>query len=133
MENRRVLTDTSVIIEFLRKEKKEKSWLWKIKSTSDCFISSITIFELLSGAKTDKHFEDIDKITKWIQSIDFDDEIAIVAASMFRKLKLNNQIIDYRDIFIAATAKVHHLTVATLNINHFNRIEGVTLLNIDNK
>jgi hypothetical protein len=43
MENRRVLTDTSVIIEFLRKEKKEKSWLWKIKETSDCFMSSITI------------------------------------------------------------------------------------------
>jgi len=91
--------------------------LWKIKETSDCFMSSITIFELLSGAKTDKHFEDI----------------AMVAASMFRKLKRNNQIIDYRDIFIAATAKVHRLTVATLNINHFDRIEGLTLLNFPDK
>jgi len=63
-----------------------------------------------------------DKITKWIESIDFDDEIAMVAASMFRKLKRNNQIIDYRDIFIAATAKVHRLTIATLNINNFDRI-----------
>jgi predicted nucleic acid-binding protein len=130
MENRRILADTSVIIEFLRKDKKDKSWLWKIKETSVCFMSSITLFELLSGAKTDKHFEDIDKITKWIETIDFDDEIAMVAASMFRNLKRNNQIIDYRDIFIAATAKVHHLTLATLNINHFDRIEGLTLLNI---
>ena len=133
MENRRILVDTSVIIEFLRKDKKEKSWLWKIKETSVCFISSITLFELLSGAKTDKQVEDIDKITKWIESIYFDDEIAMVAASMFKNLKRNNQIIDYRDIFIAATAKFCNLKLATLNISHFNRIEGLTLLNIQEK
>ena len=131
MDNRRILADTSVIIEFLRKAHKENSWLWKLKETSTCFISSITLFELLSGAKTDKHVEDIHKITKWIETIEFDDEIATIAASIFRNLKQQNQLIDYRDIFIAATAKYHHLKLATLNINHFKRIENLILLDFE--
>jgi predicted nucleic acid-binding protein len=131
MENRRHLVDTSVIIDFLRK--KAKSWLWKIKENYTCFMSSITLLELLSGAKKDRHFEDVDKITKWIESIDFNDEIATIAASILRNLKEQNQIIDYRDIFIAATAKHHHLTMATLNISHFERIEGITLLDVPEK
>ena len=77
-------------------------------------ISSITSFELLSGVKTDRHLEDIDKITKWIESIDFNDETATVAALIVRNLKKRNQLIDYRDIFIAATAKYYHLTLAML-------------------
>jgi len=133
MENRRILADTSVIIDFLRKKKKEKSWLWKIKESYTCFMSSITLFELLSGAKTDERIEDINKITKWIESIDFNDETATIAASILRNLKEQNQIIDYRDIFIAATAKHHHLTMATLNISHFERIEGITLLDVPKK
>jgi tRNA(fMet)-specific endonuclease VapC len=133
MENRRILVDTSVIIDFLRKSQKEKSWLWEIKENDTCFISSITLFELLSGAKTDRHLEDIDKITKWIESIDFNDETATVAALIVRNLKERNQLIDYRDIFIAATAKYYHLTLATLNRNHFERIEGITLLDLPKK
>jgi len=78
------------------------------------------------------NFEDVDKITKWIESIDFNDEIATVAASILRNLKEQNQMIDYRDIFIAATAK-HNFTMATLNISHFERIEGITLLDVPEK
>ncbi|MBF0239671.1 MAG: hypothetical protein HQM12_18370 [SAR324 cluster bacterium] len=32
-----------------------------------------------------------------------------------------------RDIFIVATAKHHHLDVATLNIKHFERIQNIKL------
>jgi predicted nucleic acid-binding protein len=132
MVNRRILIDTSIIIEFLRKDKKQKSYLWKLKEENICFISSITTFELLSGAKTDKHIEDITKIRKWIESIPLDDEIAEFAASIFQDLKKRHQIIEYRDIFIAATAKFHNLSIATLNTKHFSRIEGVRLLNLTN-
>ncbi len=133
MEHRGILIDTSIIIDFLRKEKKEKSLLWQIRKTSVCFMSSITLFELLSGAKTDKQFEDINRIIKWIDSLSFNDYIAEVAASILRDLKSRNQLIDYRDIFIAATAMFHQLTLVTLNISHFERIEGLGLLNISSE
>jgi len=120
--------ETSVIIDFLRKEKKETSLLWKIKHTAKCFMSSITLFEILSGAKTERHFKDIEKITKWIESVYFDDDIAEVAASIFQNLKQRNQMIEYRDIFIAATAKSYNFRIATLNTDHFKRINGLALL-----
>ena len=109
MADTRILIDTSIIIDFLRKKKKERSILWKIKETSICVMSSITLFELLSGAKHERHFEDIQTISKWIESIYLDDDIAEISASIFRNLKERNQIIEFRDIFIAATAKCHNL------------------------
>lgn len=127
MATRRTVVDTSILIDFLRKTNKDRSVLWKIKEADDCFISSITMFELLSGAKTARHVEDIRKLSKWIPSLPFDDEIAHVAASLFQELKQKNEVIEFRDIFIAATAKTHHCCVATLNTEHFTRISGLTL------
>ena len=127
MANRKILVDTSIIIDFLRKKKKEDSFLWEIKETNACSMSSVTLFEVLSGAKTERHFEDIKKLTKWIESIYFDDKIAEIAASIFQNLKSRNKIIEYRDIFIAATAMSHNFCLATLNINHFKRIENLVL------
>ena len=60
---------------------------------------------LTTTAKTPRHIENIEKLRKWIESVYFDDDIADVAASIFRDLKQRNQLIEYRDIFIAATAK----------------------------
>ncbi len=54
MADRKVIVDTSVIIDFLRKHDKEKTYLWQIKENHVCFMSSVTLFELLSGAKTEK-------------------------------------------------------------------------------
>ncbi len=127
MADRRVLVDTSILISFLRKTRKETSVLWKIREVAPCFISSVTLFELLSGAKTDRHFKDIEKLTHWIESVYFDDAIAETAASIFRDLKQHNQLIEYRDIFIAATARTYGFQLATLNISHFKRITDPTL------
>lgn len=130
MATQRILVDTSIIIDFLRKKKKDKSFLWKIKENSTCFISSITLFELISGAKNEKHFEDIKIISNRIESIPLDDEIAEESALIYRSLKEKNQLIEFRDIFIAATAKYNDLCIATLNTKHFERIEGLTLFEL---
>ena len=130
MATTRILVDTSIIIDFLRKKKKDKSILWKIKEDSVCFMSTITLFELLSGAQNERHFADIKIISNWIESIYLDDEIAVLSASIYRNLKEENQLIEFRDIFIAATATYHNLCIATLNAKHFERIEGVTLFEL---
>ncbi len=64
MGDKRVLTDTSVITDFFRKTNKINSALWKIREQNECFMSSVTLFELQCGAKTDKHAEDIEKLCK---------------------------------------------------------------------
>jgi predicted nucleic acid-binding protein len=128
METYRVLTDTSVIIDFLRKENKEKAILWKIRERNECFMSSVTFFELQCGVKTARHIEDIDRLCRWIKSIPLDNEIAEIASIIYHDLKRKNEIIEFRDIFIAATAIAENFCVATLNQKHFERIKDVTLL-----
>lgn len=123
-----ILTDTSVIIDFLRKKNKRHSVLWKLREKHECFMSSITLFELQCGAKTERHFDDIGKIRKWIKPLPFDIEIAEIASTIYRDLKRNNNLIEFRDIFIAATAISEKLCLATLNTKHFQRIKDIELL-----
>ncbi|MEZ4529310.1 MAG: type II toxin-antitoxin system VapC family toxin [Desulfobacterales bacterium] len=130
MGNTGVLTDTSIIIDFLRKKNKRKSALWKIREKNECFMSSVTLFELECGAKTEKHSEDIEKICKWIITVPFDSETAEIASLIYQDLKREKQMIEFRDIFIAATAIANNLCVATLNTTHFERIKDIFLASI---
>ncbi|WP_446012012.1 type II toxin-antitoxin system VapC family toxin [Candidatus Electrothrix sp.] len=130
MADNRVLTDTSVIIDFLRKADKQNSALWNIREKNECFMSSVTLFELQCGAKTEKHFEDIVKLRRWIDTVSFDDEVAEISSKIYQSLKRDNMMIEFRDIFIAATAVAMNLRIATLNRKHFERISDIVLLEI---
>lgn len=132
MVNSRILVDTSVLIDFLRKDKKEKTVLWYLQENYRCTMSSVTLFELLCGAKTEKHLADVHILQKWIDSLPFNDRVSETAATLFRELKAQNKLIEFRDIFIAAIAYVHDLPVATLNKKHFENIEQITLIELNN-
>ena len=54
MENKRILVDTSVLIDFFRKKNKKKSLLYKIQKTHKIYASTISEFEFLAGIK-DEH------------------------------------------------------------------------------
>ncbi len=126
----RVLIDTSVIIAFLRKKDKQRTHLWKIRNVNTCFLSVITLFELYAGANTREKKTDVEKIATWITPVEFDAAIAAKAALFYQDLKSQNRTIDFRDIFIAATAVRHDFQLATLNIRHFSRIKELALLEI---
>jgi tRNA(fMet)-specific endonuclease VapC len=130
MANRRILVDTSVFIDFLRKDKKDKTILWYLQENYICTMSSVTLFELLCGAKTEKHLADVNTLAKWIESLPFDDPVAENAATIFRELKAKNRLIEFRDIFIAATAHQHNLPIATLNGKHFECVAQITLIEL---
>lgn len=60
----------------------------------------------------------------------FDSKAAKIASSIYKNLKSKNQIIEFRDIFIAATAIANDLPVSTLNIEHFKRVNDLKILEI---
>jgi tRNA(fMet)-specific endonuclease VapC len=97
-----------------------------------CAMSSITLFELQAGATTEQKQQDIEKLCKWIDVLAFDAACADIAGQIFRDLKSRNAVIEFRDIFIGATAKYYQLDVASLNAKHFDRIDGIHLLNLAN-
>ena len=133
MENRRLLVDTSVIIEFLRKRDKKETILWKAKEKNcDCVVSAITVFELYPGAKTERHKKDLKILLKWMEIIPFTEKLAKKSAEIYLQLKERNNELEFRDIFIGATAIEMDIPVLTLNEKHFSRIPEVEIIDKDN-
>ncbi len=70
----------------------------------------------------------MDKLLAFVDILDFDSHQAQKAAEIFRALKRQNKLIEFRDIFIAASALSTNFPLATLNHKHFKRVEGLTLI-----
>lgn len=128
MEDRRVLVDTSIFIDYFRKENKKKTKLYLLrKEKYEIVTSSICYFEYMSGSKN----EAFDKLLfQNIEVIDFDKEQAFIASKTFKDLKRKNALIEFRDILIAASAITLKIPLVTLNRKHFERIEDLILFEI---
>ncbi len=131
MGNRDILIDTNIIIDFLRKQNKQQTYLWKLKEADyNCIISTITVFELYAGAITLKHKDDLKKLLKWLEIQPLTTEIAQLSAEIYKDLKNQNELIEFRDIFIGATAIKINIPLMTLNNKHFIRIKGIKIYDI---
>ncbi len=129
MENRGILIDTTILIDFLRKQKKEKSRLWKLREDNEnLMISSISVFELFAGATDDQKIDDVRKLLKWFDVLDFDEQIAEESGKIFKIMKSQNKMIEYRDLFIGTTAIFYDLKLATINVKHFEHIPNLEIL-----
>ena len=127
METKGILVDTSIIIDFYRKKYKSKTPLFKLfNKNRKLYISVFTTFELLCS-KSSSLESDIQKLLPYFEILDFTEKESIISAQQYKTLKIQNRIIDMIDLFIAATAQSYSLSIATLNIDHFERIENISL------
>src|SRR5437879_2504844 len=106
-----MVVDTSIFIDYLRSKKKEQTIFQKLSDKSEIFISSVTLYELLIGATSDEKWEEIRKLTEDIPVLGFSERIAAQSAKIYHELRKSNNIIDHRDIFIAATAIANDLPI----------------------
>jgi predicted nucleic acid-binding protein len=126
MDDRSVLIDTSIFIEYFRKENKKRTKLYILTQEGyELTTSSICYFEYMAGSK-DRAFDRL--LFENVKVIPFDKNQAHIASTLFKKLKEQNQIIEFRDILISACAIAHNTPLATLNFKHFGRIDGLSLL-----
>ena len=128
MANTKLLVDTSIIIDFLRKKDKSKAVFWEYIQNYDCHISTITHFELFCGANSKLKRDELNTILKYLTIVEFSKETSLKSAEIFINLKKKNKLIEFRDIFIASTAIILKTPLSTLNIKHFNRIEELNLM-----
>lgn len=122
-----MVVDTNIFIEHLRAKDKTKTTLFSIQDNVYILISVITLFELYIGATTSEKWNDIRKLTNGVEIIPISHEIAEESAKIFQELKTKNQVIEFRDIFIAATAKILECPIKTLNVKHFIRINNLKI------
>ena len=122
-----MVIDSSIFIEYLRAANKANTTLQKLPDQSLLYVSSVTLYELYMGATTQAKWVDVQTITEDITVLSLDQAVAEKAALIYQQLKKANQLIEFRDIFIGATALVHQLPVLTKNGKHFQRIPGLNV------
>jgi tRNA(fMet)-specific endonuclease VapC len=128
MDNPKLLIDTSIIIDHFRKKDKSNTRLIQLYNKYSLYISSVTVFELYNGASNPEKVRDIELLLNNVKIIDFTSKIAFESSKIYRKLLTENKMIEFRDIFIASSAIVNKLPLATFNLNHFARINGIRLI-----
>ncbi len=128
MANKVIMVDTSILIDYYRKTiKTNTAWTALVKKEYTFAVSAITKYEILSGA-TQNQLDFWNKVLGVIHILPFNEATVDTAVEINRILKQKRKQIDLPDLFIAATAITHNLPFATLNKKHFDRIDGLTII-----
>lgn len=121
------MVDSTILTDYFPKTDKRNSKLFShFKEYNQLYISSVTEFEVVNVA-TEKHLQFWDGMLSRFIILDFNSNAAREAAKIVAELKIKRKTIDKPDLFIAATAVVHELTLDTLNIKHFTHIDRLNL------
>jgi tRNA(fMet)-specific endonuclease VapC len=100
---------------------------------SDCVISTITVYELLTGvAKCADPARELPKVERLLQIIgqtSFDTDAAAEAAEIRAVLEAQGQTIGPYDLLLAGQAQSLQLTLVTHNTREFSRVVGLALEN----
>ncbi|MBE3588347.1 MAG: type II toxin-antitoxin system VapC family toxin [Thermoanaerobacteraceae bacterium] len=124
----RVVIDTTVLIAHLRSKSRAETVFERVVNRySKCLISAVTAWEIEYGAVRAGRNSDLDYILPLVEVMPFGLPEARVAAKIYAGLVSRNQVIEMRDVFIAATCLANDLPLVTENRGHFQRIEGLTL------
>ena len=128
------LLDTNVVSE-LRKRKPHGAVVRWVQSVSDAelHISAVTIGEIQAGIELTREQDEPKAIEleQWLDLVSGSFNVVPMDAAAFRTwARLMHRASDtlYEDAMIAATAKVHKLTVVTRNVTDFKPF-GVKVLN----
>jgi len=128
MEKQVICLDTSVLIDYFRKVNKAKSFFYELTEEYDLFaVSAITEYEIYCGSNAEQDLYWDDFFNK-IVSLPYNSETNRITTKVERELKKKNKTIDKPDIMIAGTAIANNMRLATLNVKHFGRIDGLELI-----
>ena len=122
-----MIVDTSIVIQYIRTKNKSATILYNLNDQDNISISTVSLYELYIGANSIDKKNDIQLITRDLVVLPFTYPASLKAAEIFHQLKSKNQLIEFRDIFIAATCIIENLPISTLNRKHFERIEGLEI------
>lgn len=121
MDDQWILVDTSILIDYFRKQNKTESLFFKLSTQFSIATSAVCFFEIFAGAK-DKDLAFLHELFKSMRILPFNTDCALIAGNVYQRLRKMNNVVDFRDSFISSTALLNDLILATLNKKHFERI-----------
>ena len=128
-----IVLDTDILVNILRRKNRGEQWKDFLKDKSIAF-TSITAFELFLGAEISKKFDqNMQAIKSLIQQfpvLPLSIKSSYIAATIYSDLRKKGQMIELNDIYIAAVTLEHGAELATDNVNHYQRVSQLKIINI---
>ena len=128
-----IILDTDILVNILRRKNRGEQWKDFLKDKSIAF-TTITAFELFLGAEISKKYDHNMKATKsLIQQfpvLPLSIKSSYIAATIYSDLQKKGQLIELNDIYIAAVTLEHGAELATDNVNHYQRVSQLKIINI---
>ncbi len=129
MTGNNLLLDTNIVIEAFADNKNITK---RMNEYSDFSISAIVLGELYIGinrvVNKAKHLQKLESFLKLCDIIDINHNTAILFGEITAALQKIGKPIPANDVWIAATAKQHNLTLVSRD-KHFNEISSLKLEN----
>ena len=123
-----ILIDSSVLIDYFRKTKKERSFFAELCTEYEILnVSVITQFEIYVGSTTDQKFF-WDEVFSHFVVLPLNSLAIQKAVETHLHLKKLRKVMDFPDLLIAATALQQELPLATLNVRHFRVISELEII-----
>ncbi|MEW6281244.1 MAG: type II toxin-antitoxin system VapC family toxin [Candidatus Eremiobacterota bacterium] len=122
-----ILADTDVLIDALHGREPSCGRISLELATGRLATTTITVYELHSGVKTEKQRKDIATLLEAMTILPLDSEAARRAADIRRALEAMGQGIATADYLIAGVALSKSAILLTRNQAHFGRVPGLSL------
>ncbi len=130
MENS-VCLDTDVLADFLRNKSYAVDWFKKNRE-KNLATTTVNLFELFYGAykssSPSANLKSLDKIINNLSILSFAFDSSHEAGRQLAELEKKGDVIEFRDVFIGAIAISSGFSLKTNNKKHFERIEGLKLV-----
>jgi tRNA(fMet)-specific endonuclease VapC len=126
---KKYLIDTNICIYYI-KGKFDLNKKFKKADPDNCFISEITLAELMFGVENSEKRENnqkaLDNFLTGVKIVPIFHSLDLYAKEKARLRKVGTPLDDF-DLLIGVTSVTHNLIMVTNNTDHFRKIKGITL------
>jgi len=131
LENRLIVIDTDVVIDFFKDALPEANAVSDLISREEAAMTSVSVFELYAGVEGKRRLHQIERLVESLLILPLDVIEAAVAGKIYTRLKSKGHSVGTRDILIAGICLANGLPLYTRNVAHFSRIEDLRVLSTE--
>jgi predicted nucleic acid-binding protein len=128
LENRLIVVDTDVIIDFFQGISPAADVLSELIPLEKAAMTAISVFELYAGVEGAKRLKQIETLVQEITVLPLNTVEAAIAGRIYTQLKSRGKLVGTHDILIAAICVANDLPLYTKNVAHFSEIKDIRLL-----
>jgi predicted nucleic acid-binding protein len=131
LENRLIVIDTDVVIDFFKDAIPGANAVSDLISRGQAAMTSVSVFELYAGVEGKRRLRQIERLVESLLILPLDVIEAAVAGKIYTRLKSKGHLIGTRDILIAGICLANELPLYTRNVAHFSRVEDLQVLSTE--